>query len=91
GHYIAIKTSRIALFLTVLSCIGQITFTFGVSLNFFYIMLIGRFIYGIGGECFLVMQNKRITNYFRDKELAISLAVLISMGRFGTICNFIVS
>ena len=68
GHYVKIRTSRVALYLTIFSCVGQLVFTAGVYTGFFSVMLLGRLIYGLGGESFLMVQNKRVTGFLKVRS-----------------------
>lgn len=70
---------------------GHVVFTFGTWLNGFKTMLLGRFIYGIGGESFSVIQNKIISHAFRDKELALSMSISSAIARTGTVLNYLLT
>jgi hypothetical protein len=43
--------------------IGQLVFAFGATINGFYIMLLGRFIFGIGAESLAVAQVCHATSW----------------------------
>ncbi|EPR79748.1 Major facilitator superfamily transporter [Spraguea lophii 42_110] len=74
---------------SILVMIGQIVFMCGIAFKNFKIMMIGRFIFGMGCESFVVVQNKILSKFFHGKELAFSLALFISVGRSGTVTTFI--
>ena len=60
------KGPRIALILTSAFCvIGQIIFGFGGLKNVWAIMLLGRFVFGIGGEVLHASQNTIISRWFK--------------------------
>jgi len=50
----------------------------------FYLMLLGRFIFGAGAESLNVIQSAIISAWFRDgKSLALAFAIALSVARFG--------
>jgi MFS family permease len=51
----------------------------------FFVMLAGRFFFGLGSESFYVAQNKMIAKWFKGKELALAFGLSIAVGRFGTV------
>lgn len=71
--------------------VGHTLFTIGAFFNSFILMLLGRFIYGIGGECFGVIQNKIISHAFCGKELALSMSVSSAIARTGTVLNYLLT
>ena len=50
-------------------------------------MLLGRVIFGIGGEIMYVSKACFVTNWFKGKELAFSFGVIISVSRLGSVLN----
>eukprot|EP00842_Homolaphlyctis_polyrhiza_P004258 jgi/Hompol1/4833/HPOL_001850-RA len=56
-------------------CVGQTIFAAGVSSKDFSMMLIGRVLFGIGGESIGVVQSIITTAYFKNKELAFALGM----------------
>lgn len=54
-------------------------------------MLVGRSIFGLGGESMSVTQSAIVTKWFKGKELAFALAVNISVARLGNVvCGWVV-
>jgi len=51
----------------------------------FFIMLMGRFIFGLGGESLLITKTKILSKWFKGKELALGFALALSVARLGTI------
>jgi MFS family permease len=51
----------------------------------FSIMLLGRFIFGLGAESLLITKTKILSKWFKGKELALSFALALSVARLGTI------
>jgi len=48
-------------------------------------MLIGRFIFGLGGECQFVCKSAIISNWFKGRELAFAFGVNLSFSRLGSV------
>lgn len=65
-------------------------FAFGASINAFYIMLLGRFIFGIGAESLAVAQNNYAVLWFKGKELNMVFGLQLSFARVGSTVNFLV-
>ncbi len=47
-------------------------------------MLVGRFLFGLGAECIIVVQSKIIAKWFIGRELALAFGVNLSICRLGT-------
>ena len=58
-------------------CLGQTIFAIGVSTKWFSLMLIGRILFGIGGETISVAQASITTRWFSGKELSFALGLSI--------------
>lgn len=48
------------------------------------LMILGRIIFGLGGETLYVCINKIIAKWFKGKELALAFSINLAFGRFGT-------
>ena len=53
-------------------------------------MLLGRFIFGIGGDSFFVGKASIVSRWFRGGELAFAFGITLSVGRFGSLVNGII-
>jgi MFS family permease len=51
----------------------------------FPIMLLGRFIFGLGAESLLITKTKILAKWFKGRELALGFALALSIARLGTI------
>ncbi|KAF7990761.1 hypothetical protein HCN44_000566 [Aphidius gifuensis] len=71
-----------------LAMIGQIIFAFGAFVNIFWLMLLGRFIFGIGAESLAVAQNSYAVLWFKGKELNMVFGLQLSFARLGSSVNF---
>ena len=49
--------------------LGQIIFSMGGFLDRLWVMEVGRFVFGIGGESLSVAQNTYAVSWFKGKEL----------------------
>ena len=78
--------SGLLLFTTILTC-GQFVFMIGGYMGNYNIMLAGRVIFGMGGECMTVAQSAIISSWFKGKELAFALGLNITIGRLGSVAN----
>ena len=79
---------RIALFLfssTII--IGQTIFMIGGAQLNYTLMLIGRLIFGLGGECMAVTQTSSIARWFKNKDLALALSLALGCNRMGSLAN----
>ena len=74
------------LFVSILA-IGQLIFAIGGYRASFSLMMIGRFIYGLGGENMLVGQQAVISAWFKGKELVMAFGITSSVLRTGSFIN----
>lgn len=70
-------------FLAIL-VVGQFTFAFGALSGQFWLMQVGRFIYGLGGESLSVAQNTYVVNWFKGRELNTVFGFQITVSRAGS-------
>uniref|UniRef100_A0A8C7K2Z3 Lysosomal dipeptide transporter MFSD1 n=1 Tax=Oncorhynchus kisutch TaxID=8019 RepID=A0A8C7K2Z3_ONCKI len=68
-------------------CVGQVIVAVGALLDLFWLMEIGRFVFGIGGESLAVAQNTYAVNWFKGKELNLVFGLQLSMARLGSTVN----
>ncbi|KAG0207490.1 hypothetical protein BGX28_001267 [Mortierella sp. GBA30] len=74
---------RVLLGLSSCVCVGQTVFSIGVQSRKIWMMLVGRAIFGIGGESCGVVQASITTMHFRGYELAFALGLNLCIARFG--------
>lgn len=66
---------------------GQSLFGFGMLGGNYYIMLVGRFLFGVGGEVLVITNNLRAVKWFHGKELNMVFGLQLSVARAGgTLC-----
>jgi len=70
-------------------CIGQAIFALGGFFDRLWIMEIGRFVFGIGGESLAVAQNTYAVAWFKGKELNMVFGFQLSVARVGSTVNFV--
>ncbi|XP_068621039.1 lysosomal dipeptide transporter MFSD1-like [Battus philenor] len=85
-RYFGIRLGTIIYMIIV--TIGAITFATGVYLNIYWLMILGRFIFGIGGESLQVAVNSYVVLWFKGKELNMVFGLQLSFSRFGSTVNF---
>uniref|UniRef100_K3WG67 Lysosomal dipeptide transporter MFSD1 n=1 Tax=Globisporangium ultimum (strain ATCC 200006 / CBS 805.95 / DAOM BR144) TaxID=431595 RepID=K3WG67_GLOUD len=66
---------------------GQIIFASGSSFSSFNLMLAGRFVVGLGGECLSVAQGALVVEWFKNEELAFAMGLNLSISRLGSVIN----
>ena len=66
---------------------GQVVFALGGSIKSFPLMIVGRAIFGLGGESITVAQNFYVSRTFKGKELAMALGITLSVSRIGSAVN----
>lgn len=50
-------------------------------------MLVGRVVFGLGGESMSVAQSAIVSVWFKGKELAFALGINLSVSRLGSVLN----
>ncbi|XP_055593267.1 major facilitator superfamily domain-containing protein 1-like [Uranotaenia lowii] len=70
--------------------IGQLIFATGGLLKSFWLMILGRFLFGIGAESLAVAQNNYAVLWFKGKELNMVFGLQLSFARVGSTVNFLV-
>jgi MFS family permease len=83
--YVGIRIS-IIIFSSLLTA-GQAIFAFGCSISSYPVAIVGRFVFGLGGESLNVGQSTIVTNWFRGQELAMALAINVGVSRVGSVLN----
>uniref|UniRef100_T1INA2 Lysosomal dipeptide transporter MFSD1 n=1 Tax=Strigamia maritima TaxID=126957 RepID=T1INA2_STRMM len=69
---------------------GQLVFAAGAFAKSYYLMIFGRFVFGIGGESLAVSQNTYAVSWFYGKELNMVFGLQLSFARIGSTVNFLV-
>ena len=83
---IGIRTA--AMVFSVLVAIGHCIFALGVTFNSYSVALIGRGIFGCGGENLSLAQTIFIVHWFTGKELSLAMGLSTTIARLGSvICN----
>ncbi|KRX09218.1 Major facilitator superfamily domain, general substrate transporter [Pseudocohnilembus persalinus] len=86
-----IQSRTIALITSFIVALGQIIIFQGYSQQSYELMVLGRFIYGIGGEIIGIAIQSLIIKWFNNHELNFALSLSLSFLRFGSISNMIIS
>lgn len=77
--------------LSFVQFMGQVVFSLGNDRKSVAVMLLGRLLFGVGGESLAVAQNSVTARYFRGKELALALGLNLAIARLGSVANDLVS
>ena len=75
------------LLFTFILTLGQFVFMMGGYQHNYNVMITGRVIFGMGGECMGVAQSSIISVWFKGKELAFALGLNMSVARLGSVAN----
>lgn len=67
---------------------GQLVFALGAITNKYWLALLGRFIFGLGGESLAVAQNTYAVSWFKGKELNMVFGLRLSFSRVGSTAVF---
>ncbi|CAH1978651.1 unnamed protein product [Acanthoscelides obtectus] len=68
---------------------GHAIFALGAYCKTYWLMVLGRFIFGIGGESLAVAQNNYAVLWFSGKELNMVFGLQLSFSRVGSTANFL--
>ena len=77
-----------AVALTLLVLVGQLIMTVAVTLRWYWLLLVGRFVFGIGGESLNVCQSTIVSRWFAGHELAMAFGFSLTVSRIGSILSF---
>lgn len=77
------------MFTTILT-VGQFIFCLGGVRNKFWLMLLGRAVFGLGGECMSVSQSAIISQWFKGKELGFALGLNLTVSRLASVLGGII-
>lgn len=76
---------------TVLITVGQVIFSVGLMVKSWPILLLGRLVFGLGGESLNVAISALLADWFQGRELAFAFGLNLSIPRMGSVLNNIVS
>jgi len=71
--------------------IGQAVFALGTQLKIFGVVVLGRVLFGFGGESLCVAQSTLLALWFVGKEVAFAMGLNLSIARLGSVVNDYVS
>jgi MFS family permease len=71
--------------------IGQTIFSVAINEKIYWLAVVGRFVFGLGGESLTVAQNTFTARWFEGKQLAFAFGTVVSFSRIGTSVNFLVT
>jgi MFS family permease len=71
-----------------LCALGTALTAVGAYAESYWIMILGRILFGSGVETLIVAQNKIVAKWFTGRELSLAFAVNLALCRFGTLFAF---
>jgi len=71
--------------------VGQVIFTLGWEASSWSTMLLGRAVFGFGGETLQIAQNCLLFRWFKGREVALALGLNLSVARGGSVVNDVLS
>lgn len=78
-------TRKSSMLFSILVLLGAIIVAVAESIP---VLFIGRFIFGAGSEPLVVAQNAMLARWFKNKELALSFGISLTVARVGTLFSF---
>ncbi|KAL7753054.1 hypothetical protein RI367_001506 [Sorochytrium milnesiophthora] len=86
GGYLVdrLGSSRMIVCFTSVVCVGSVLFAVGMSTRQFALMLVGRVMFGLGGESLEVASAKVTTDWFRRGGLAFAFGINLSSARIAS-------
>ncbi len=71
--------------------VGQFFVALGSQINSIYLMMIGRFIFGFGGESIDIAHNTILIKWFFKSQISLPFGVALAVSRFGAAVNDTIS
>mmetsp|Transcript_1682 Transcript_1682/g.2961 ORF Transcript_1682/g.2961 Transcript_1682/m.2961 type:complete len:576 (+) Transcript_1682:21-1748(+) len=84
-----VRTCLVA-FVTLIT-IGASIVAFGVSIESWAVMFLGRVVFGFGGESIAVANSSILADWFEGKEVAFAFGLNLSVARLGSVFNNLLS
>eukprot|EP01004_Peranema_trichophorum_P003010 NODE_2026_length_1713_cov_43.933333_g1731_i0.p1 GENE.NODE_2026_length_1713_cov_43.933333_g1731_i0~~NODE_2026_length_1713_cov_43.933333_g1731_i0.p1 ORF type:complete len:498 (+),score=54.34 NODE_2026_length_1713_cov_43.933333_g1731_i0:76-1569(+) len=84
-------TSSTMGYFTLICMIGSLLSALGVQFRVYWILLCGRILFGLGGECISVGQTKIVAKCFFGGDLALALGVTLFVERLGSVITELLS
>lgn len=79
---------RLGIFIfSLLLTIGQLVILLGAVTTEFSLLLVGRILFGIGGESLNVTQTTVIAHWFSDSNISFAIGLNIAIARIGSVMN----
>jgi len=85
-NYLGVRAGT--MLFAILILIGQVIFSVGLQYRLYAVCIVGRFVFGLGGESLTVGQNYYTTMWFDGKILAFVFGLVLAMARVGSSINF---
>ena len=76
---------KMILIFTTFLIAGQAIFAFATTINSYTVMLVGRAVYGFGGESLCVAAQTMLADWFMGQEMAMAMGINLSVSRLGSV------
>ncbi|KAJ3239549.1 hypothetical protein HDU81_005776 [Chytriomyces hyalinus] len=83
--------SRVLVIYSSIGVVGQLLFSAGIHTRSSAMMLVGRFLFGVGGESVVVVQGCLMAACFDGRMLSFALSLNLCVSRLGSVANAILS
>ncbi|KAI9487225.1 MAG: major facilitator superfamily domain-containing protein [Benjaminiella poitrasii] len=80
-NFSSVGTMRGTLAVSLVIFIGSLLVTIGANYNKYAVMLTGQVIYGLGDGMIVTFQEAILSRWFRDRQLAIIVGIMLSVAR----------
>ncbi|KAF4708841.1 hypothetical protein FOZ63_032008, partial [Perkinsus olseni] len=80
-----VGVQRSMIFFVSINFTGTVIYALGLHMRSFTVLVIGRAIFGMGGESLNVSNSTIMTHWFRGKELAFALGSSLTLSRLGSV------
>ncbi|EER12785.1 Hexuronate transporter, putative [Perkinsus marinus ATCC 50983] len=80
-----VGVQRSMIFFVLINFSGTVVYALGLHMRSFTVLVVGRAIFGMGGESLNVANSTIMTHWFRGKELAFALGCSLTLSRLGSV------
>ena len=70
---------------------GQFMFVIGSQMKSIMIMIVGRIVFGVGGESINICQTAMIVKWFNKNSISLPLGLTLTVSRLGSVLNDVLS
>ena len=71
--------------------LGLLVTALGCNYNYINVMILGKFIHGLGSECIVICKNYMVYKWFHKKNIAMPISIVLSMSRLFVVLDYSIS